>query len=288
MEDRYLNDLKVCPYCKASLQEALAFSELDSLDKAIYTAIQAWGKDILSNPRQFSAYLMDTAQGLEKEVRLFSKTVNDYYMGQIRTAFEQNLEVAEYTINKLRRLFVEDEWLAESAADMLCQGIYGAIRYANGIESTQIANAEIGEYVVVPRVMPTIPAQKQTIPRTSASGKSSDADVKYKCSICGYLRDKANLPAQGEKCPVCGAILWVKTDEATQGNGEKAPAALELPKTKPPYLSNVIWSYLEDAEKCLSENRVDEALDLYRKAVDLQSFIGNGKAIFCRNGKWRV
>lgn len=134
-----LEKQKVCPYCGASVQGKVEFEAYDSLDKAIYGAITKMGEGVLQNLRQMSGFMLDTAPNLKKEIRIFSKTVTDDYVSYIRTIFNQNLAEAEMTTRKLKQLFIEEEGLSESWADMICDGLHGALLYYKGIGCTRLA-----------------------------------------------------------------------------------------------------------------------------------------------------
>lgn len=141
-----LEKQKVCPYCGASVQGKVEFEAYDSLDKAIYGAITKMGEGVLQNLRQMSGFMLDTAPNLKKEIRIFSKTVTDEYVPYIKILFDQDVSEAETTTRKLRQLFVEEEGLSESWADMICAGLHGALLYYKGIGCTRLINVEIDDF----------------------------------------------------------------------------------------------------------------------------------------------
>ena len=141
-----LEKQKVCPYCGASVQGKVEFEAYDSLDKAIYGAITKMGEGVLQNLRQMSGFMLDTAPNLKKEIRIFSKTVTDDYVSYIRTIFNQNLAEAEMTTRKLKQLFIEEEGLSESWADMICDGLHGALLYYKGIGCTRLINVDVNDF----------------------------------------------------------------------------------------------------------------------------------------------
>lgn len=148
VENEDLEKLMVCPYCGISIRGKVEFKDYDTLDKAIYGAIAKMGKTVLSNPRQLSGFMMNIAPGLNKEIRIFSKTVTKDYISYIKNAFDENVDVAENLINKLHHLFVEEEGLSDNWADKLCTGLYGAILYSKGIGTTRTVNVKISDYVI--------------------------------------------------------------------------------------------------------------------------------------------
>ena len=146
VEENDLEKQRVCPCCASSIQGKVEFDTYDSLDKAIYGAITKMGAGVLLNLRQLSGFMMDTAPNLKKEIRIFSKTVTDEYVSYIKTLFDQDVCEAETTIRKLRQLFIEEEGLSESWADMICEGLHGALLYNKGIGCTRLINVEIGDF----------------------------------------------------------------------------------------------------------------------------------------------
>lgn len=147
VRDEDLENQKVCPYCAASIQEKIEFLEYDSLDKAIYGAVLTMGQGVLQNPRQLAGFMMDTAPGLKKEIRIFAKTVNEDYVGYIKSAFDQDAEAAKTVIKRLHHFFVEEEGLSDNWANVLCTGLYGAVLYTKGIGVTRIINVGVSDFV---------------------------------------------------------------------------------------------------------------------------------------------
>lgn len=179
VEDKDLENQKVCPYCTTSLQGEVEFSDCDSLDKAIYSAIKRMGRDIFQKPRQLSAFMMDIAPGLKKEIRIFLKAFSEDYFGYIEKAFEQKIEEVEMTISKLHHLFVEEEGLSDCWAEILCRGLYGAILYTKGIEITRFANVKIDEFNIDS-------GEKKSIAHISKSVKNNNLiffDVDLNCDM---------------------------------------------------------------------------------------------------------
>ena len=175
VENEDLEKLTVCPYCGISIQGELEFKDYDTLDKAIYGAIAKMGKTVLSNPRQLSGFMMDIAPGLSKEIRIFSKTVTKDYITYIKNAFDEDVDVAENSINRLYHLFVEEEGLSDNWADMLCTGLYGAILYSKGIGTTRNINVEISDYAITTSEKADIRDNRRNVENSTNSNKTTDA-----------------------------------------------------------------------------------------------------------------
>ena len=63
-----------CPFCRAEIPRPLKPENIDTLGKAIYSAVSALDLDILSQAARMKGYLMDTVcdmPELKKEIRLF-------------------------------------------------------------------------------------------------------------------------------------------------------------------------------------------------------------------------
>lgn len=149
VEDDDLNKQKVCPCCETSIQQKVEFDTYDSLDKVIYGAIAKMEKgglqkEGLQNIQQW----LDTVPGLEKEKRIFSRTVTDKYTTHIRVLFDQDMDEAETTIIKLKQLFMEEEGLSETWADIICEALYGAAMYYNGYGTTKMINVTVEDILV--------------------------------------------------------------------------------------------------------------------------------------------
>lgn len=149
VEDDDLNKQKVCPCCETSIQQKVEFDTYDSLDKVIYGAIakmekEGLQKEGLQNIQQW----LDTVPGLEKEKRIFSRTVTDKYTTHIRVLFDQDMDEAETTIIKLKQLFMEEEGLSETWADIICEALYGAAMYYNGYGTTKMINVTVEDILV--------------------------------------------------------------------------------------------------------------------------------------------
>lgn len=275
VENADLERLTVCPYCGASIQGEVGFSEYDTLDKAIYSAISKMGKRVLLNPRQLSGFMLDIAPGLKKEIRIFSKTINEDYVSHIQSAFDDSVEAAEVTINKLHHLFVEEEGLSDSWADMLCTGLYGAILYTKGIGTTRIINVEISDYANatdtkdIPEIIE--PSESKTIPHNDLHANDNTYDIlkRYKCSVCGFIMDGYDLEyADNKECPICSAIRWEEINETISDVEEESQATPNQTKPKSAYNSSTVRSYLETAERYLSANRTDDAIERYQQAAN--------------------
>lgn len=298
VEDTDLENQRVCPYCATSIYGEVEFSEYDSLDKAIYGAIQKMGKGILQNPRQLSGFLMDTAPALKKEIRIFSKTVNEDYIGYIKSAFEQEVEIAEATINKLHHLFVEEEGLSDSWADMICAGLHGAILYTKGVGTTRIVNVDVSDIQIHEDVLPLFPVTqektKEELPgleKTDATPSSTpetyDILKHYKCPVCGYIIDGYDLKyGDSLKCPICAAERWQETDGELAGETDEeeyVPPAFRKPSNT--YDSTAFKSVIENAKKYMANNDIEKAVECYRQMASggyVPAFISIAEIYFQR------
>lgn len=301
--DEDLDRQRVCPYCASSIHGEVEFSEYDSLDKAIYGAITKMGKGVIQNPRQLSGFMLDMAPMLKKEIRIFSKTVTDDYVVHIKSAFDAEVDSLDSVINKLHHLFVEEEGLSESWADMLCTGLYGAILYSKGVGTTRIIHAEVCDYIVSEdkSINPSTaeqphknkvenpiahPATKDT---ESADDEQYDILNHYKCSICGYVVDGYDLEYgdNGKNCPICGAERWVETEDELSGDASISVPQQKTPSTKKSstnssikhnsshtqstvktYNSAPYKSIIESANRHMANRETEQALEDYRQMAN--------------------
>lgn len=148
VDDGEANNIIACPFCSTIIRQKGTIDGIDTLGKAIYKTISDCGIDILANKDKISGYLLDIVPSLKKEVRIFSKTFDDDYMAIYRTAFGQNTNKVILTMNRLRRLFIEEEGLSEVWADTICDNCQQAVLYYNGEGLPDIIFAEIMDVTV--------------------------------------------------------------------------------------------------------------------------------------------
>lgn len=214
--------MKSCLFCQTALRQKKQITTLDSLDKVIFTAISSLGVEAVSQPGQFSGYMMDIAPSFKKELRILTRFLSNEYCTVIKEAFSKDLPAAELLINRLRTSLVEEDGLSDSWADTLCSSYMGAIRYFHGIglEETLLATVEDFESPPVIVHMPateSTPFREQNSTRLdqSLSKPSNDSptvpNAKYRCRICGYRIENISPTP---KCPVCKAEKWEKTNSS--------------------------------------------------------------------------
>lgn len=267
VDESDLDKLSVCPFCVVPIWEQKVITEFDTLDKAIYGAIKNMGIDIFQNHRQLSGYLMDMAPNLKKEIRIFTKTINEEYMVYVKNAFEQDERNAEIAINKLKNLFIEDEGLSEKWADMLCESLFGAVLYAKGIgERTIAAEVEdIGFFAEEHQV--EVKDSNLTDSLIKNLETKQLIEKKYKCDICGYVMRAETLAS--DNCPVCKANRWVI--ESTEESVDVLPNSNNLKKEakKSEYSSADIEKNINIAQQYVAMRDYNSALEYYRQAANM-------------------
>lgn len=132
VDDVELNSVNTCPFCSSPIRCKGTIGNIDTLGKAIYQAISTGGLDLLTSSERISGYLLDLLPDQKKEIRIFTKTFDDDYLTMYRNAFEQTENDIEVTMNKLRSVFVEEEGLSDTWANMLCENCQMAISYYQG------------------------------------------------------------------------------------------------------------------------------------------------------------
>ena len=271
VEDMYLEKLRVCPYCSESIYGEIEFSEYDTLGKAIYAAVTKMGINVLQNPRQLSGFMMDTAPNLKKEIRIFSKTVTDDYTTYVKTAFEEDVTAAEVTMNKLHRLFVDEEGLSDTWAEMICSALYGAILYFNGVGTSALKNIEVSDYKLqsptpaTSSSVTTKAAQVSPVPKAARTSTAKfDVLKNYECLICGYVEGGRELTDDyNGACPICKASSWEEWQKSEKSTTPQSVSTHSQPsKSSAPAQTQAL---METAEKYLRMDRIDDALELYRQ-----------------------
>lgn len=218
VEDIDLDKQNVCPFCAEILHEKIEFKEYDSLDKAIYSVINRMGKEVLQNSNKLIGLLMDIAPNLKKEIRIFSRTVCENHIVDIKEVFEQEKEVAEKTINKLKHILIEEEGLSDSWADIICQGLFGAIMYTKGVGISSLTKAETIDFVISDSVenqgsVSWIKSWEEIVEfvvSNSVENKNNNSKDKSGDEICEHFRNFLEGREERIKCNVCGCICYEK------------------------------------------------------------------------------
>ena len=76
VDDVAINKLQVCPFCQNSIREKVGFDTVDSLGKAIYSAVVERGDEIIGSVRLLSAFLYDFSPNLKKEIRIMVRALS--------------------------------------------------------------------------------------------------------------------------------------------------------------------------------------------------------------------
>ena len=121
-----------CPYCRAEIPGPPKPETVDTLGKAIYSAVSALDLDILSQGSRMKGYLMDTVcdmPELKKEIRLFFKFFNQDYLSRYKEAFSGNLTEASSVLSRIEYYLVEDEALDKARARQMIESCMEAVLY---------------------------------------------------------------------------------------------------------------------------------------------------------------
>lgn len=236
---------QVCPYCRSPLQGKVKFDIYNSLDKAIYVAIANMGDGVFQNIRQLSGFLMDIAPNLKKEIRIFCKNVTDNYTSYIRILFNQELDVAEETLQKLRNLFIEEEGLSETWADLICDSLHGALLYYKGSKGTRLLNIHVEDFELYPpkeEVRFTLPPKHSGSVESNQTGAPSPKLIN-KTSNSDITPSKEQLAVDGDPGGLCE--LAFNYYNGTNGYMKDERKALSLLKESAYYYKHIpAYNYL--------------------------------------------
>ncbi len=174
VSDDCIDRQKVCPFCASSIREEVSFSEIDSLDKAIYAAVSRFGLDALKNPRQMVGFMMDIAPQLKKEIKIFSKAVSEEYAGKIGEVFDKPVSEIGPVIGKIKGLLIDEEGMSESWAEMICTNIQAAAQYSRGIGTTKIAHVLISDYQMKAGTLPPSQIKNATLLKKEKHTQQAD------------------------------------------------------------------------------------------------------------------
>ena len=267
VEKEDLEKQKICPYCGTSVQRKVKFETYDSLDKAIYGAILKMEKGVLQNLRQLSGFMLDTAPDLKKEIRIFSKTVTDDYASYIRTMFNQNIAEAEMTTRKLKQLFVEEEGLSESWADMICDGLYGTLLYYKGIGCTRLINVDVIDFELSTKTTEstfTAPKQQNVENKSNFSAKPS-SNQSNNTRRANTTPSNLQYTTNGDPRNLCDFAL--KYYHGTGGYKKDERKAIKLFRESANYHNYIpAYNYLEQV--FMRRRESDSSSKWYRKSAE--------------------
>ncbi len=146
IEETFLNELRICPYCSKTIREKAAVKEFDSLGKVIYVMIEEFGVDILQTPKKLAACLLDAAPNLKKEIRIFFKVLDEKRLLLVRDVFEQEDQYAvRGNTEKLKLLCMEEDGLSENWAKLVGESLLKAAEYSRGIGMPELFTAEVSD-----------------------------------------------------------------------------------------------------------------------------------------------
>lgn len=146
VEEASLNELSICPYCSGAIREKAIMKEFDSLSKAIYGATEEFGTEIFQSPKKLTAYLLDAAPKLKKEIRIFSKALDEKRLLSVKAAFEEDESSAvEGIIERLKYSLIEEEGLSESWAEIIGENLLKAAEYSKGIGIPALFTAKVSD-----------------------------------------------------------------------------------------------------------------------------------------------
>lgn len=270
-----IDNMQCCLYCQKPLRKKKELTNLDSLDKVIFNAITCLGDNALSNPRQLSGYLMDTAPEFKKELRILIRALSDDYYLIIKEAFSADLGTAETLMTKLRTLLIEDDGLSESWADIIRDSYLGAVKLSKGIGLEDELLVSIEDYEL-PAAIPNLkitthpappapkPATKTSYqaPRQQAPAQQATSPTpvhkasedNYRCAICGY---RAATISADQKCPICKAQRWENTKQSPQSVTPSNQSGSQTPppqKQDSPEITPKVLRKMEEAELLIAGN----------------------------------
>lgn len=261
VDDVSINKLQVCPFCQISIRERVGFDTIDSLGKAIYSAIVKSGDEISGSVRLLSAFLYDYTPNLKKEIRIMVRALNGRD-ATLQKVFSENGPQADLTIAKLKRCLIDEDGIAEPWADQICTALSDALRFSRSDRTTSLTNVTTEDCSFCNEQRSVEPIINSNFSPSAALYISStryDILKQYNCKGCGHQIDGFDLVFNGqEKCPVCGECNWA---ESTDEIRAAVNAAL---KGRSPGADAFAQS-LKNANHLLNHFQIDEALDSYRK-----------------------
>lgn len=191
-----------------------------------------------------------------REKRVFSRIVTDRIVSQkyastIRIAFDKDTEEAIRIMDDLKDLLVEEEGVSDSWADIICGGFSEAVKYFNGIGTTQIFNVDIDDGFLLQK-KPISPLEVATGEGGSQSHETEERIKKAEQGDVASQYYLADSYYNGKELAqdYSAAFYWAKK-AAEQGN---------------PYAQNLMGCMLEGGEGVQQDS--SEAVKWFQLAAD--------------------
>ena len=263
VDDAAINKLQVCPFCQNSIREKVGFDTVDSLGKAIYSAVVERGDEIIGSVRLLSAFLYDFSPNLKKEIRIMVRALSGRD-AMLQKVFSEDALEADMTISKLKQSMVDEDGIAEPWADQICTALSDTLHFRRSSDTTHLANVIIEECSFRSEQQRSVESTNNSHTLLSSSAKYKvlsryDILMQYTCKGCGHQTDGFDLVFGGqEKCPVCGECSWEKTTD------EIRSAVSSAQKGQPPK-ADAYSQALKNAKYLLDHRQTDEALNSYRE-----------------------
>lgn len=202
-EDEDISSFKLCPFCGAEGFDREKIEIADTLDKALYCAYNEYGPVIFQQYKRLIAYMMDISRNIDKELKIFSRILNQEYAQILFELFSNNVN-AQNTIRNLRIQFMDNEGLTQQWADLLCKKIlvaYNATKSHGYIKY----NFEISDYI-------TMVKQNNDVELQPKSQLQQRSQLKSQLQSNSQSQQKSNPKPQLQQqtedyrwiCPNCG------------------------------------------------------------------------------------
>jgi len=235
-DDKDISRFKLCPFCGVRSFDKEKIEAADTLDKALYCAYNEYGAAIFQQYRRLCAYMMDISSNISKELKIFSRILNQEYAQMLFELFSNHINV-QSVIQNLKIQFMDNEGLTEQWANLLCQSIATAYNAQKGYGYIKY-NFDVSDFILEskPSYIPNQNIQNNTSSesQTSSVNKSTQQNFDmWICPSCGKSNAKdVGTCSCGEvkpfnmwTCPNCG-----KTNAkyvGTCGCGEVQPFDFE-------------------------------------------------------------
>lgn len=130
-ENWFVNDEKedkvnVCPFCSEKVIR-LKDIVVDSFEKAIMKIILECGIEILNDSNRFFGYFNDVAFEFRKEKKILTRACDDRTLKKFYELSKQTSEEAQKNIEKIKEYIIEEEAIAESWAERICNAFYDSM-----------------------------------------------------------------------------------------------------------------------------------------------------------------
>lgn len=146
----------VCPFCSSYIRKKVTLRNSETLGETIYGIIAEYGLSRVSSKSLLIAFLSDVTQSMSEDIKKLDKFFTEKCMAHFIGAFDQSLEDAKCTIQKISFLMIKYEYCPEKDAEYFCRNFMEAIEYYKRGGYSDKVTAEITDFSPIIKEKPSV------------------------------------------------------------------------------------------------------------------------------------